>query len=182
MGRATQTARARGERVRSAAKHLRSPESGLIGEGLRYLIAGATVVAIYVTTTIVLADVVGLHFQIALAIGFATGLATQFTLYRRFVWAHGDFALPAHHQAGRYLAVAGMGYGLSALATAVLPSALGVPTEAVYLGTVVALPLLNFLISRNGIFHADEAPGPIVPEPVPDAPEVEPAIRLPGGS
>src|SRR5450631_3165875 len=122
----TQPLRAPGptsERVRSAARNLRSPNSGLLGQGVRFLLAGGVVVIVYVTTTIVLADVVGVHFQVALAIGFAVALVVQFTLYRVFVWTHNeDYALPMHHQAGRYLLAAAVGYGLTAACTSVLPS------------------------------------------------------------
>ena len=70
----------------SAVRSLRSP--GLLGQGVRYVLAGGTGVAVYVTTTIGLADVVGVPFQVALAIGFSAGLVVQFTLYRLFVWSH----------------------------------------------------------------------------------------------
>ena len=67
---------------------------------------------VYVIITTVLADIVGVHFQVALAIGYGVALMVQFTLYRVFVWTHNeDYALPMHHQAGRYLAAAGAGYG-----------------------------------------------------------------------
>ena len=161
----TQVQRAPGggsERVRSVARSLRSPSSGLLGQGVRFVLAGGVVVVVYVTITLVLADVIGMHFQVALAIGFGVAMAVQFTLYRLFVWTHHEeYALPLHHQAGRYLAAAGAGYGLTALCTALLPSALGVPTEAVYLVIVVALPVINFMVFRLVIFHpkqADEEP------------------------
>jgi putative flippase GtrA len=118
------------QRVLSAARSLRSP--GLLGQGVRYVLAGGTGVAVYVTTTIVLADVVGVPFQVALAIGFTAGLVVQFTLYRLFVWTHNEgFALPVHHQVARFHAAAAANYGLTAASTSLLPSALGVPTEAV---------------------------------------------------
>jgi len=157
----------RRERVRAAALTLRSPSSGLLGQGVRFLIAGGIVVVVYVTTTTVLADVVGLHFQVALAIGFAVAMLVQFNLYRVFVWVHHEeFALPVHHQVGRYLTAAGVNYGLTAACTAVLPGVLGVPTEAVYLVMVAALPVMNFVVLRYVIFHAktpadDHPPAPV---------------------
>jgi putative flippase GtrA len=140
---------------------------------VRFLLAGGVVVIVYVTTTIVLADVVGVHFQVALAIGFGVALVVQFTLYRVFVWTHNeDYALPMHHQAGRYLLAAAVGYGLTAACTSVLPSALGVPTEAVYLVMVAALPVINFVVFRYVIFHAkpsaeDSAATLITEDPAP---------------
>jgi len=153
--------------VRSAARTLRSPSSGLLGQGVRFLFAGGIVVVVYVTTTTVLADVVGLHFQVALAIGFAVALLVQFNLYRVFVWVHHEeFALPVHHQVGRYLAAAAVNYGLTAVCTAVLPGVLGVPTEAVYLVMVAALPVMNFVVLRYVIFHAKTPAGDHPPAPI----------------
>ena len=150
-----QAAGSRRERVRAAVRMLRSPSSGLVGQGVRFVVAGGTVLVIYVATTTVLADVVGLHFQVALAIGFAVALLVQFNLYRIFVWVHHEeFALPVHQQVGRFLVTAAVNYGLTAACTAVLPGVLGVPTEAVYLVMVVTLPFINFVVLRYVIFHA----------------------------
>jgi putative flippase GtrA len=102
----------------------------------------------------VLADLVGLPFQVALAIGACAGLLVHFTLQRFFVWAHSDeYALALRHQAARYLAFAGAQYGLTAASTAILPTALGLPVELVYFGTVAILVSMNFLVFRNVIFH-----------------------------
>jgi putative flippase GtrA len=151
-----QTKAAVGRRVSSAVKGLRSPNSGLVGQGIRFALAGGTVALIYLSTTLILADVVGLPFQIALAIGFGVGLVVHFTLQRMFVWAHHEeFALPLRHQAGRYLAAAAVQYGVTAASTSLLPSALGVSTEAVYLGTVAVVFSTNFVVFRHGIFHAN---------------------------
>jgi putative flippase GtrA len=158
----------RRERVLATARTLRSPNSGLLGQGVRFLLAGGIVVVVYVTTTTVLANVVGLHFQVALLIGFGVAMLVQFNLYRVFVWVHHEeFALPMHHQLGRYVAAAGVNYGLTAVATAVLPGVLGVPTEAVYLVMVAALPVMNFVLLRYVIFHAKAPAGEHPPAPPP---------------
>ena len=142
-----------------AVRILRSPSSGLLGQGVRYGLAGGVVALVYLSTTTVLAELVGIHFQIALAIGFSVALVVHFTLQRLFVWSHHEeFALPLHHQVGRYLTVAGTQYGLTIASTALLPAALGVPTEIVYLVTVAALAATNFLVFRHRIFHADQTP------------------------
>jgi putative flippase GtrA len=142
----------------SAARSLRSPDSGTLGQGLRFAISGGIVMLVYLATTTLLASVVGLHFQLALAIGFCAGLLVHFTLQRVFVWTHHEeFALPLHDQIGRYLLVAGAQYGLTAASTALLPAALGVPTEAVYLATVAVIVCANFIVFRHGIFHAKPA-------------------------
>jgi putative flippase GtrA len=145
--------------VRHAVRILRSPSSGLLGQGVRYGLAGGTVAVVYLSTTTVLAEVVGLPFQAALAIGFCVALVVHFNLQRFFVWIHHDeFALPLHHQAGRYLTVAGTQYGLTIASTALLPAALGVSAEIVYLVTVAVLASTNFLVFRHGIFQAGQKP------------------------
>ena len=168
MTRLLQAPEGSGQRLLQLVRSLLSPGSGVVGQGVRFLLAGGVVVVVYVTTTIVLADVIGLHFQIALALGFLVAMAVQFTLYRGFVWAHSEYALRMHHQAGRYLTAAALGYGLTAACTSVLPSALGVPTEAVYLVMVAALPVINFLLLRYVIFHAKPQPAKVDdPAPAP---------------
>jgi putative flippase GtrA len=125
---------------------------------VRFALAGGTVALVYLTTTLVLAEVVGMPFQVALVIGFCVGLIVHFTLQRVFVWTHyEEFALPLHHQAGRYLIVAGAQYGVTAASTALLPTALGVSTEIVYLVTVAVVLSVNFLVFRYRIFHAKPA-------------------------
>jgi putative flippase GtrA len=140
---------------------LRAPDSSALGQGLRFAMSGGAVALVYLTTTTVLADVVGVPFQVALAIGFCAGLAVHFTLQRLFVWGHREtFALPLHHQAGRYLVVAATQYCVTAASTSLLPSALGVSTESVYLATVGVLTCTNFMVFRSFVFHA----GPSLPE------------------
>jgi putative flippase GtrA len=135
-------------------RRLLTPESGLLGQGTRYALAGSAVALVYLLTTTFLAVVVGLPFQEALPIGFAVQLAVHFTLQRTFVWVHHEeFALPFPHQARRYLAVAGTQLAVTALSTSLLPAALGLSTEVVYLGTVVVLTTANFLLFRNVVFH-----------------------------
>jgi putative flippase GtrA len=142
------------------ARRLRGPESGILGQGVRFVIAGGTVALVYLTTTTVLAELVGLPFQAALAIGFSLGLVVHFTLQRMFVWAHHEeFVLPLKQQVGRYLIVAMTQYGVTAGSTALLPSALGLPSEVVYLATVGIIVCSNFLVFRHGIFHAHAGSG-----------------------
>jgi putative flippase GtrA len=140
------------------ARALRAPGPGILRQGIRFALAGGTVALVYLTTTTLLAEVFGLPFQAALAIGFSVGLLVHFTLQRLFVWTHHDeFALPLHHQVGRYLALAAAQYGVTAASTARLPAALNVSAEAVYLATVAVLVSANFLVFRHGIFHAKAA-------------------------
>jgi putative flippase GtrA len=141
--------------ARSLVRTLRSPESGLIGQGIRFVLSGGSVALVYLATTTILAEVAGTPFQAALAIGFSLGLVVHFTLQRMFVWSHHEeFALPLRHQISRYLVVALLQYAITAACTALLPSALGVSAELVYLATVGVVLATNFLVFRNGIFHA----------------------------
>ena len=89
-------------------RRLLTPASGLLGQGMRYAMAGAVVTVVYLLTTTFLAVVVGMPFRDALVIGFTLQLAVHFTLQRTFVWVYvGEFALPFRHQARRYLTSAG---------------------------------------------------------------------------
>lgn len=144
-----------GPRAR-ALRLLRGGDSDSLGQGVRFVAAGCIVAVVYLTTTTVLAEVIGLPFEVALPIGFGLALAVHFTLQRLFVWSQVDsFVLPLRQQIGRYLAAAAAQYGLTAASTAVLPSALSLPTEAVYLATAGILAVLNFLVFRRLIFHVD---------------------------
>jgi putative flippase GtrA len=135
---------------------IRSPELGILGQGVRYAVAGGSVACAYALTTFVLSEVVGLPFQAALAIGFVTALVAHFTLQRLFVWAHHEeYALPLRRQLGRYLALAFTQYGLTALGTAKLPRLLGLDTFVVYIAIVITLAAINFLLFRTRVFHAD---------------------------
>jgi putative flippase GtrA len=140
-------------RLPRLARILASP--GLLGQGIRFALTGGLVAIVYLTTTTVLADVVGLPFQAALVIGFCLAISVHFTLQRRFVWASDtEFALGMSHQVVRYLVVAGCQYGITAASTLLLPKALGLPTTVVYLATALLLVAVNFVVFRNGIFHA----------------------------
>jgi putative flippase GtrA len=139
--------------MRARVHKLLSPDSGVLGQGVRFALTGSLVALVYLLTTTGLA--LAIPFQVALACGFCLALAVHFTLQRFFVWAHrGEFALPLRHQAGRYLAIAAAQYALTAASTSVLPPLLGLPTEIVYLAAFALITATNFLVLRNGVFHA----------------------------
>jgi putative flippase GtrA len=141
--------------IRRALLRLPYGRSGLLGEGLRFGAAGLVVAAVYMTVTTVLADVFGLRFQLALALGFSTAIGVHFTLQRTFVWAHREtYALPFRAQFTRYALMSGAQYGTAVLATSFLPSALGLSTTLVYVGWTLCGSGLSFLILGRGIFHA----------------------------
>jgi putative flippase GtrA len=138
---------------------LLTPQSGLLGQGTRYAFAGTFVAGVYLASTTFLAVVVGLPFEVALPIGFAVQLCVHFTLQRFFVWVHDEtFALRFRHQLRRYLTVAAMQFSVTVASTSLLPRALGLATEDVYLITVVSMTSINFLLFRNVVFHAERAP------------------------
>jgi putative flippase GtrA len=153
--------RAAGALVRGARGRLRwllAPEAGLLGQGVRYILGGCTSVALYMLITTILALVVALPFEVALAIGFCLMVCVNFTLHRVFVWVnHEGFALPIHRQLGRYLSVALTQYGLTAASVALLPRVLALSSEVVYLATVTGFAALTFLILRHRVFHAQRS-------------------------
>jgi putative flippase GtrA len=135
---------------------LRSPEAGLPGQGIRFAFVGAGVALLYLTLTTVLADVVGLPFELALVLAFSISIAVHFALQRHFVWVHHEeFALPIRAQALRFLVLAGIQYGVTAASTAVLPGALHVDTELVYLATFAVVTPATFIIFRHRVFHPE---------------------------
>jgi putative flippase GtrA len=140
--------------AKNSLRTLLTPEAGLLGEGVRYALAGSFVLLVYLLATSFLAVVLGMPFEEALIIGFTVQLAVHFTLQRLFVWVHDEaFALTLRRQARRYLVVAGAQLGATSASTALLPDTLGLPTEVVYLITVGLLAIANFLLYRNVIFH-----------------------------
>lgn len=154
------TASSRRELAQAFLRDIRSPEWGLAGQLLRFVISGGLVAVVYVSVTTVLHDVLAVPFQIALAIGFSVGVALHFTLQRVFVWRHRTaFALAARRQAVRYLCVCASQYGLTALSTSELPGLLGLPVEAVYVITMLVIAAVNFTVFRGGVFHPTSAGG-----------------------
>ncbi len=134
---------------------LLAPDSGLLGQGVRFALVGSLTALVYLLTTTILALVLGVPFEIALPVGLCLAVAVHFTLQRAFVWAHhGGFALSLHRQVRRYLSVVVVQYGITAASIALLPRVLGLPTEIVYLTTVLLLAVVNFAIFRQGVFHA----------------------------
>ena len=129
---------------------------------MRFGLTGGLVTIVYLAVTTILSQLVGLPFQLALAIGFVSAILLHFSLQRLFVWTHYEgFALPLRHQVGRYLLMAGAQYGATAASTAILPGALGIDTEIVYLATMAVATTSGFLIMRFIIFHATP---PVAPQ------------------
>jgi putative flippase GtrA len=135
-------------------QELLAPGSGPLGQWVRFVLTGCLVALVYLLVT-TLAFMAGVPFEVALPIGFCLAIMVHFTLHRGFVWANSDgYALSLHRQASRYLPVVGMQYGVTAASTSLLPHALGLPTETVFLATAVLIAAANFLIFRRGVFHS----------------------------
>lgn len=151
----------------NSLRRRRPPGLGIIGQVVRFGLSGAIVAAVYVVSTLLLAHVAELPFQLALGLGFALALATHFALQRLFVWVNdAGFALSLDRQAGRYLAIALTQYALTAAATALLPDAVGASTDVVYLAVTACLSVSNFLLMRSHVFHPRrEHPRPEPPLP-----------------
>lgn len=127
-----------------------------IPQPIRFVIAGGSVSVLYLCTTLAL-NALGLHIQPSILIGYTAGLVLHFTLQRTFVFAnHDEFSLQIHHQLGRYLLVAGTQYLATAGLTAALPGVLGLDERIVYVGVVVVLTAITFVINRTFVFHGDE--------------------------
>jgi putative flippase GtrA len=135
-------------KVSLAARHR---ELGL--QATRFVAAGGVVGVFYVLATALLSTVIGLPFQVALAVAFCAAIALHFTLQRLFVWTRDNYALRTHHQLSRYLGVAGIQYALTATATATVPRRIGVSEFLVYLSITALVSIANFLIFRSSIFH-----------------------------
>jgi putative flippase GtrA len=110
--------------------------------------------AFYLGLTSLLA-VIGVPFQVALAVGFLAAVALHFTLQRVFVWTpREEYALSWRRQLRRYLPLIAIQYVITAGATAILPAVTGLPVLVVYIGITLAFSLFNFLFFRARIFHA----------------------------
>jgi putative flippase GtrA len=126
----------------------------LVGQSVRFASAGGLVACTYVAITTGLSQLAHVPFQLALAIGLVCAVSLHFALQRLFVWrGDADYALSVHGQLWRYLAIVAVQYGLTASATAILPTALGVPVIAVYLVVTALITVGNFVIFRGRIFH-----------------------------
>jgi putative flippase GtrA len=132
--------------------------TALAAQGLRFALAGIAVWLVNLSVTTSLALFVGLPFQMALLTGYVVSVAVHFALQRLFVWAHREgFALPMRRQLGRYLLLVVIQYGVTAASTLLLPSVLGLSSEAIFLIVVPLQASINFLLFRNSIFHARSA-------------------------
>lgn len=127
------------------------------GEPFRFAVAGGVTALVYFGGTLLLSGPVGLPIQLSILVAYATSLAVHFTMQRVLVFRdHDAFELAVHQQAGRYLTLAAIQYAFTATATAVLPSALGLSDQVVYVLSAGTAACVTFLVLRRHVFHPEE--------------------------
>jgi putative flippase GtrA len=138
-------------RVNSLLRRL-TPEAR--AQGLRYIAVGGLATGVYLASTALLAEFVGLPFQAAMLLGYLLGIAIHFTLHRFFTFATDQgYALGVHRQAGRYVAFVVAQYGVVAVAVAAGASLFGVPEILVWLVLVGPVTVVGFVVLRTRMFH-----------------------------
>jgi putative flippase GtrA len=130
-------------------------ESFLTWATLRYGISGVLLALFTLGMPILLNVAFGLPLEACIPIIYVVGVALQFTSQRLFVFRHvEEFALPMRRQILWYVVLVAIQYPLNAVATAILPSVLGVPQRLVYVGVTLAIAVLTLLFLRRNVFHA----------------------------
>lgn len=127
------------------------------GPTARYGLAGATVAGVYLAIPVGLSTAFGTGIEIAIPIAYVLAVCLHFTLQRRFVFAHvSQFALSGRQQAARYVMVGAIQYPTTALATALLPSLLGISARATFVLVTLIISVIFFLVLRGLVFHRAE--------------------------
>jgi putative flippase GtrA len=120
---------------------------------LRFATSGGMVALVYMAITTGLLQL-GVAVQLSLIVGYLAGLVLNFSLNRQFVFVQsGEFAQRLSAQALRFLVVALLAYGVTAIALAVLPEALDISPITVFIVVTIIVSAVNFLILRAWVFH-----------------------------
>jgi putative flippase GtrA len=120
----------------------------------RFALSGVAVQAVYAALMAVLLLGLDLPRQLALAISYAGALVVHFTLNRQFVFASGDgYAHGLSSHGKRYVLTAIVVYGVTALALAVLPEALGLAPYVAWFLVTMVISVLNFLLLGRFVFR-----------------------------
>jgi putative flippase GtrA len=154
------------------------------GPAIRYGIAGATVAGVYLAIPLVLNGVFGVEIQIAIPIAYVLAVSLHFNLQRLFVFRHVEsFALSTRQQIGRYVAIGAIQYPTTALATALLPGALGVSERVMFVITTLFISVTFFLVLRGHVFHGHGSPAapPDAGSGAEDEPAEQDLLGQPGG-
>jgi putative flippase GtrA len=120
----------------------------------RFALSGVAVQGVYTALMAVLLLGVDLPRQLALAVSYTGALSVHFTLNRQFVFARGDgYAHELSSHGKRYVLVAIVVYGVTALGLAVLPDALGLTPYLAWLLVTMAIAVLNFVLLGRFVFR-----------------------------
>jgi putative flippase GtrA len=136
----------------------RISEHPLTGQTLRYGVAGAFVMVVYLCLPLLFDDALHWPLQVSIPIAYVLAISLQFALQRKFVFRHVDeFALPVRAQIIWYVAVGAIQYPTTALGTFLLPKLLGISDRVAFVGTSLAFSLVFFLFIRGRVFHGSES-------------------------
>jgi putative flippase GtrA len=118
------------------------------------VLTGGFIAVVYLGFGLLLSGPLGVPVQIAIPLSFVLSTCLNYSLQRLFVFAHSaDFALSAQAQFGRYLQVGAVQYAFTAAATALLPDALGVDEQVVYVVAALTAAAITFVVLRVVVFH-----------------------------
>lgn len=132
----------------------------LVGQLVRFIMSGGGVAIVSWTLMAVLYALAGLPEQIALILAYVGGLSVHFFLNREWVFrSDSPYHLRPSAQALRYVGLALVSYGITAVALATLPGLLGVHPLVVYYGTSAALAVMTFIVLRLFVFRSAPAVG-----------------------
>jgi putative flippase GtrA len=127
----------------------------LLPRAARFGMSGGVVALVNLGAMTVLVAGFDTRPEIALLASYALALAVHFTLNRQWVFSSGrGYHLHLTAQGTRYIGCAVTIYGVTALALATLPHALGVPVLAVYYTASLVLSIANFFVLRTFVFRA----------------------------
>jgi putative flippase GtrA len=130
----------------------------LAGPALRYGIAGAIVACVYPGLPFATNWAVGVPIQVLIPIAYVLAVCLHFFLQRHFVFRHvPEFALSRRGQIGRYVAIGAVQYPTTALATALLPGALGITARVTFVLVTFATSVTFFLFLRGFVFHGSDS-------------------------
>jgi putative flippase GtrA len=139
----------------------RISEHPLTGQTVRYGIAGAFVMVVYLCLPLLFDDALHWPIQVAIPIAYVLAVSLQFALQRKFVFRHvAEFALPVRAQIVWYVAVGAIQYPTTALGTFALPKLFGISDRAAFVGTSLAFSVVFFLFIRGRVFHGTERAAP----------------------
>lgn len=129
-----------------------------MGQTIRYGMVGVLVGLVHLGLPVLLNSKFRIQIEIVIPAAYVTAATLHFNLQRRFVFRHvEEVALTTREQIRRYAAAGAFQYPAAGLATAFLPSPLGVSQRAVFVCATLAVSLTAFLVYRVHIFHGSTA-------------------------